>query len=81
MSSHREEDRMYLHIADIEVLASVSTCQVPHNILIVIFHDSHDQIRGGHSISALRLFEFPSLFHLYAAVEYQGKDLETVKLD
>lgn len=79
-SSHREE-RIYLDIADIQVLASVSTCQVPHNILIVIFHDSHDQIGGGHPISTLRLFEFSGFFHLYAAVEYQGKDLQIVKLD
>lgn len=67
-TTHSKGDRMYLNIADIKVLASVSTCQIPHDILIVIFHDSHDQIRGGNPISTLSLFKLPSLFHLLETV-------------
>lgn len=70
--THSKKVRMYLNIADIKVLAGVSTSQIPHDILIVIFDDSHDQIRGGNPISTLRLFKLPSLFHLLETVRNSG---------
>lgn len=57
-----------LHIANAQILSCVSTCQITHYILIVIFDNPHYDIWCWDPISSFCFHKFSNSFHLYRRV-------------
>jgi hypothetical protein len=55
----------HLNVADSEVFAAVAPGQVPHDVLVVVLQDPHDDVRRRDALGALRLLELPNGFHLH----------------